>query len=198
VHWKDVARLMHFRGVIQGTAQGAGNTAVSGLTLRQIMRDVQVVPETKLAVELLQEFQERRRQMAIVVDEFGSTLGLVTAEDVLEQVVGELEDEFDVGRTLPVPSPEGGLLLDGSASLRDLVTQLHWKLPREAGVETLAGLLLARLGHLPAPGEQVEIAGRRFTVVGVDRRRIAKVRVEEMAAKAGAEKQGVAANGVGR
>jgi CBS domain containing-hemolysin-like protein len=118
-----------------------------------------------------------------VVDEFGSTLGLVTAEDVLEQVVGELEDEFDTGRTLPIVSPEGGLLLDGSASLRDLVTQLHWKLPREAGVETLAGLLLTRFGHLPAPGEQVEIAGRRFTVMEVDRRRIAKVRVEELPAR---------------
>ena len=93
VHSMDVARLMHFRSV----AQSMGNTAESGLTLRQVMRDVQVVPETKLAVELLREFQERRRQIAIVVDEFGSTLGMVTAEDVLEQVVGELEDEFDTG-----------------------------------------------------------------------------------------------------
>ena len=101
------------------------------MTLRQVMRDVLVVPETKLAVELLQEFKDRRRQIAIVVDEFGSTLGLVTAEDVLEQVVGELEDEFDTGRNLPLPAAGGGLLLDGSASLRDLVTQLHWKFPRE-------------------------------------------------------------------
>jgi CBS domain containing-hemolysin-like protein len=72
------------------------------------------------------------------------------------------------------------VLLDGNASLRDLVTQLHWKLPREAGVETLAGLLLTRLGHIPATGENVEIDGRRFTVVEVDRRRISKVRVEEL------------------
>jgi putative hemolysin len=176
VHSMDVARLMHFRSV----AQSMGNTAESGLTLRQVMRDVQVVPETKLAVELLREFQERRRQIAVVVDEFGSTLGMVTAEDVLEQVVGELEDEFDTGRVLPLAAPGGGIFLDGSASLRDLVTQLHWKLPREAGVETLAGLLLTRLGHLPAPGESVDIGGRRFTVVEVDRRRISKVRVEEL------------------
>jgi CBS domain containing-hemolysin-like protein len=182
VHAMDVARLMHFRSVTQGTAQG--NTTASGLTLRQIMRDVAMVPETKPAVDLLREFQERHQQIAIVVDEFGSTLGLVTAEDVLEQVVGELEDEFDTARAKPVASPEGGLLLDGSASLRDLVTQLHWRLPREAGVETLAGLLLARLGHLPTPGEQVEMAGRRFTIVAVDRRRIAKVRVEELPARA--------------
>lgn len=176
VHAMDVARLMHFRSV----AQSMGNTAESGLTLRQVMRDVQVIPETKLAVELLKEFQERRRQLAIVVDEFGSTLGMVTAEDVLEQIVGELEDEFDTGRVLPLAAPGGGLLLDGNASLRDLVTQLHWRLPRAAGVETLAGLLLTRLGHIPAPGESVEIGGRRFTVVEVDRRRIAKVRVQEL------------------
>jgi CBS domain containing-hemolysin-like protein len=175
MHAMDVARLMHFRSV----AQSMGNTAESGLTVRQVMRDVLVVPETKLAVELLREFQERRRQIAVVVDEFGSTLGMVTAEDILEQVVGELEDEFDIAKVLPLAAPGGGVLLDGSASLRDLVTQLHWKLPREAGVETLAGLLLTRLGHLPAPGESVEIDGRRFTVVEVDRRRISKVRVEE-------------------
>ena len=191
VHAMDVARLMHFRSV----AQGMGNTAESGLTLRQVMRDVQVVPETKLAVELLREFQERRRQIAIVVDEFGSTLGLVTAEDVLEQVVGELEDEFDTARVLPLAAPEGGVLLDGSAGLRDLVTQLHWRLPRRAGVETLAGLLLARLGHLPAPGESVEIHGRRFTVVEVDRRRIAKVRVEELKSAKESRSEEVAVKG---
>jgi CBS domain containing-hemolysin-like protein len=189
VHAMDMARLMHFRSV----AQGMGNTAESGLTLRQVMRDVQVVPETKLAVELLREFQERRRQIAIVVDEFGSTLGLVTAEDVLEQVVGELEDEFDTARVLPLAAPGGGVLLDGSASLRDLVTQLHWKLPREAGVETLAGLLLSRLGHLPEAGESAEINGRRFTVVEVDRRRISKVRVEELGVASGAARSDVAA-----
>ncbi len=112
VYSKDVARLMHFRGL----TQGAGNRRPSGLELRQVMRDVLVVPETKPAVELLQEFQERRRQIAIVVDEFGSTLGLVTAEDVLEQVVGELEDEFDTERKAPLPVAGGGMLLDGSVT----------------------------------------------------------------------------------
>lgn len=171
---KDIARLMHFRSV----AQGLGSLGASGITLRQVMRDVLLVPETKHAVELLREFQERRRQIAIVVDEFGSTLGLVTAEDVLEQVVGELEDEFDTGRNLPVPAVGGGLLLDGSASLRDLVTQLHWKFPRAYGVETLAGFLLLKLGHIPQEGEQVEFNGRRFQVVKMAGQRIAQVRVD--------------------
>ena len=171
---KDIARLMHFRSV----AQGLGSLGASGITLRQVMRDVLLVPETKRAVELLQEFQNRRRQIAIVVDEFGSTLGLITAEDVLEQVVGELDDEFDTVRSLPVSAVGGGLLLEGSASLRDLVTQLHWKFPRAYGVETLAGFLLVKLGHIPTEGEQVDFNARRFMVVNMIDQRIAQVRVD--------------------
>jgi len=178
VYSKDVARLMHFRAI----TQGLGSKGPSGTTVRQIMRDVLVVPETKLALELLQEFQERRRHIAIVVDEFGSTLGLVTTEDVLEQVVGEVEDEFDTGRNLPMADASGGILLDGSASLRDLVTQLRWKLPREAGVETLAGFLLSRLGHIPNAGESVDFGTRRFTVMEMDGKRIARVRVDMISA----------------
>ena len=174
VYSKDISRLMHFRGV----SVGIGNRKPSEVTLRQVMRDVLVVPETKPAVELLQEFQERRRQIAIVVDEFGSTLGLVTAEDVLEQVVGELEDEFDMAKALPMAAAGGGLLLDGSSSLRDLVTQMRWKLPREAGVETLAGFLLNILGHIPVRGEFVEYGGRRFSVEEMDGNRISRVRVD--------------------
>lgn len=179
---KDIARLIHFRSVAGGMgsqgAAGITSRITSGITLSQVMRDVLVVPETKLAVELLQEFKDRRRQIAIVVDEFGSTLGLITAEDVLEQVVGELEDEFDVGRNLPLPAAGGGLLLDGSASLRDLVTQLHWKFPRAYGVETLAGFLLVELGHIPAVGEAVDFNGRRFEILKMDGQRIAQVRVD--------------------
>ena len=176
VYSKDVSRLMHFRSV----SQGLGGKERSGLTLQQVMRDVLVVPETKLAVELLQEFQERRHHLAIVVDEYGSTVGLVTSEDALEQIVGELEDEFDVGSRIPVPAADGGLLLDGSATLRDLATQLRWKLPREAGVETLAGLLLAKLGHIPVAGETVEFAHRRFIIAEMSGKRIARVRIEEL------------------
>jgi CBS domain containing-hemolysin-like protein len=176
---KDVARLMHFRSI----AQGLDGRGTSGITLRQVMREVLLVPETKLAVELLQEFQERRRQIAIVVDEFGSTLGLVTAEDILEQVVGELEDEFDTGSSLPLPASGGGLLLEGNTSLRDLVTQLRWRFPREYGVETLAGFLLVQLGHIPLVGETVEYDGRRFEIVRMEGQRIAQVRVDPVVAE---------------
>ena len=177
VYSKDISRLMHFRAV----ALGLGGAVDAGLTLRQVMRDVFVVPETKLAVELLQEFQERRRQIAVVVDEFGSTVGIVTAEDVLEQVVGEMEDEFDIASRTADFNAAGVMSMDGSTTLRDLGTQLHWTFPREAGVETLAGFLLTQLGHLPVAGESVEYKGRRLVVAEMAGRRISRVRVETIA-----------------
>ena len=176
VYSKDISRLMHLRAV----ALGLGGAVDSGQTLRQVMRDVLVVPETKLAVEVLQEFQERRRQIAVVVDEFGSTVGIVTAEDVLEQVVGELEDEFDIAARTTDYSAAGVMSLDGSTTLRDLGTQLGWTFPREAGVETLAGFLLAQLGHLPEAGESVQYGDRRYVVAEMAGRRIARVRVEAL------------------
>ena len=188
VQSKDVARLMHFRAI-------GSSRAPSGVTLRQVMREALMVPETKPAVEMLEEFKERRRLMAVVVDEYGSTLGVVTAEDVLEQVVGELEDEFDVGRQLaPIGSGEA-MVLDGSVSLRDLVTQLRWKLPREAGVETLAGLVLWKLGHIPEAGESVVVGPQRFTVAEMEGKRIARVRVQAAAAADGAGTQTALAGG---
>src|SRR3984957_7171794 len=138
VYSKDISRLMHFRTV----ALSMGGKGESGLTIRNVMRELTVVPETKLAIELLQEFQESRRHIAVAVDEFGSTVGIVTAEDILEPTVGELDDEFDIARPAFLSTP-GGMSIDGSPPLRDLGTQLHWAFPREAGVETLAGFLLA-------------------------------------------------------
>jgi putative hemolysin len=174
VYSKDVSRLMHFRSV----ALSLGGKGESGLTLRQVMRELDVVPETKLAIELLQEFQERRRHIAIVVDEFGSTVGLVTAEDALEQIVGELDDEFDIAARSTLFSTAGVMSLDGSATLRDLGTQLHWSFPRETGVETLAGFLLAHLGHIPVAGESVVYEGRRYTIAEMAGHRVSRVNVE--------------------
>jgi putative hemolysin len=168
---KDLARLMHFRA----TAMGSGDL---GLTVRGVMREALFVPETKLAVDLLQEFQERRRQVAVVVDEFGTTVGLVTAEDALEQLVGELEDEFDVGPVLMVNGATGAMTLDGTTTLRDLTTRLGWTFPRQAGIETLAGFLLREFGHLPEAGEQAEYGGRLFEVTEMAGRRISRVKVE--------------------
>lgn len=150
------------------------------LRLSQVMRDVLVVPETKTALDLILEFQQRRRQMAIVVDEYGSTVGVVTAEDAIEQLTGELEDEFDDPARPLITNAKGVLLLDGSVNLRDLETQMQWRLPREGGVETLAGFLLMRLGHIPKPGESVDFEARRLTVMEMEGRRISKIRIDSL------------------
>ncbi len=176
VYSKDISRLMHFRA---SATTRFGVVPFSEMRLRQVMREVLVVPETKPVLDLLHEFQQRRRHIAIVVDEFGSTVGLVSVEDALEQLVGELEDEFDVGART-VLATAGGMVLDGSVSLRDLETQMHWKLPRDGGVETLAGFLLTRLGKIPQGGESIDFDGRRMTVLEMAGRRIGKVRVEQL------------------
>jgi len=170
---KDLARLIYFR-----PAAGHGAAPFVELKLMQVMRDVLVVPETKSVLDLIRDFQQRRRHMAIVVDEYGSTVGLVTAEDAIEQLTGELEDEFDSPALPVLTTASGALLMDGGVNLRDLETQMQWRLPREGGVETLAGFVLMRLGHIPREGESVIFEDRRLTVVEMDARRIARVRVE--------------------
>jgi len=188
VYSKTLARLMYFRPAPE--AAGAASDALESknprpattpfveLKLGQVMRDVLVVPETRSVLDLIRDFQQRRRHMAIVVDEYGSTVGLVTAEDAIEQLTGELEDEFDSPAVPVLTTASGALLMDGGVNLRDLETQMKWRLPREGGVETLAGFVLMRLGHIPEPGESIVYDGRRLTVVEMEARRIAKIRVE--------------------
>ena len=179
VYSKDVSRLVHFE---LGRAS-SGQDRSRGLQLGQIMRDILVVPETKPVLDLLHEFQERRRHLAIVVDEHGSTVGLVTVEDALEQLVGEMEDEFDVGLRRAARMPAEAFYLDGGVNLRDLETQMHWYLPRDGGVETLAGFLLAQLGHIPEAGESVDFEGRRYTIAEMSGHRISRVRIEPVPSK---------------
>ena len=175
VYSKDLARLMHFRMTAQTRFARA---PFSELRLGQVMHDVLVVPETKPVLDLLTEFQQRRRHIAIVVDEYGSTVGLVTVEDAIEQIIGEVEDEFDIGPRTALHTATGAVVLDGGVNLRDLETQMNWRLPRDGGVETLAGFLLTRLGKIPSGGETVDYMGRRFTVLEMSGLRISKVRVE--------------------
>jgi CBS domain containing-hemolysin-like protein len=175
VYAKDLARLMHFRRTA-GTRSSAA--PILELRLSQIMRDVLMVPETKPVLDLIREFQQRRRQMAIVVDEYGSTVGLVTVEDAIEQLTGELDDEFDDPARPVLTTASGALLLEGSVNLRDLETQMQWRLPRDGGVETLAGFLLMRLGKIPKGGESIVFENRRMTVTEMEGRRIRQIRVE--------------------
>ena len=176
---KDLSRFMQLR--LSGRSRPM--PAEMTLRVRHIMRDVLVVPETKPVIDLLEEFRQRKRHLAIVVDEFGSIAGLVTVEDVLEQIVGEIEDEFDVS-VQPRLMETGALILDGGANIRDLESHLHIRLPRDEGFETLGGFVMWRLGRLPHTGDVVEFEGKRYTVLQMQDRRVLQVKVESLTAAA--------------
>jgi CBS domain containing-hemolysin-like protein len=178
LYYKDLMRWMRLK--LSNPSQPAA-ARISRMQISQIMHDVLVVPETKALAELLAEFKERRRHLAVVVDEFGSTAGVITVEDILEQLVGNLEDEFDVAPPEPKLEDESVLVLEGSANSRDLETEYGLILPRDAGFETLAGFVLARLQKIPTLRESFEYDGRRYTVEEMEGHRIARVRVEKVA-----------------
>ena len=113
--------------------------------LKSLLRDVLIVPESKPASELLLEFRARRTGLAMVVDEFGSILGLVTLEDILEQMVGEIHDEFDVVER-PLVLPDGSMIFDAAMKMRDMETQYNIALPEDPAYETVGGFVLNRLG----------------------------------------------------
>jgi putative hemolysin len=171
---KDVSRLMHVK-LTKGQMQAA---MASSLRVKHIMRDVLFVPETKPVSELLLEFKQRRRHLAVVVDEFGSTAGVVTVEDALEQIVGEIEDEFDVAEQPALAMGATTFVLDGAENIRDLEVHHQLALPRDEGFETLAGFVLAQLQRIPKVGDSFVFDGRRFTVLQMEDHRIAKVKVE--------------------
>ncbi|PYX36579.1 MAG: HlyC/CorC family transporter [Acidobacteria bacterium] len=177
---KDLMRWMRLRLTLNANHPIAER--IAKMQISRIMRNVLVIPETKVLTDLLQEFKERKRHLAVVVDEYGSTAGVITVEDVVEQLVGEIEDEFDV---IPPDQPvlEGSniLLLEGSTNIRDLESQYQLSLPRDAGFETLAGFMFANLQKIPHPGDSFDFEGRRFTVEDMDGHRIAKVRIENLA-----------------
>jgi putative hemolysin len=147
--------------------------------IRRVVREILIVPEGKSAAELLQEMRARRIGMAVVVDEFGSILGLVTLEDVLEQMVGEIHDEFDVVER-PLTLADGAIVFDASLNLRDLESQHQITLPEDPAYATLGGFVLSELGFIPRGGESFEFQGYRFTVLEMDRRRVARVKIERI------------------
>ena len=148
--------------------------------LRRLLHRPMIVPETMSLAQMLEEARSRHAQIALVVDEFGTFVGLVTLEDVLEQIVGEIEDEYDLVRDTPEPDSDAVLELDGSLSLRELPDDYGLELPRGEGYETLAGFVLDRLGAVPSGNETFVFENRRYTVLAMEGRRVARVRIERL------------------
>jgi putative hemolysin len=156
-----------------------------------VLREVLIVPETKPASELLPELRARHVGMAMVVDEFGSILGLVTLEDILEQVVGEIHDEFDVVEQ-PLTLADGAVVFDAALNVRDLDTQYNISLPEDPAYATVGGFVLAQLGFIPKGGETFEYGGWRFTVAEMDGKRVARVKIQRIHPPAEPAKDGAA------
>jgi CBS domain containing-hemolysin-like protein len=178
VHYKDLMRVWDERRFAHDRRRTA-----RPFRLRRFVRKPLVVPETKPLNQLIDEFRINHTHMALVVDEFGTVTGLVTLEDVLEQVFGDIGDEHDVVRPTP-DYQERALELEGNTTIRDLETRYNVVLPSEVGFETLAGFLLFQFGHIPRVKESVEYGGRRFTVTQMERNRIAMVLIEKLEPKA--------------
>jgi putative hemolysin len=150
--------------------------------LRRLLHEALIVPESKPANELLTELRSRHSGMAFVVDEFGSILGLATLEDLLEQVIGEIHDEFDVvEKPLIVgQGADAAMIFDASLGVRDMATEYNIVLPEDPGYATVGGFVLAQLGFIPRGGESFDHEGYRFTVVEMDRRRIARIKIQRL------------------
>ena len=146
----------------------------------QLLRPAYVVPEGKRVADLLRELQVKRVQSAIVVDEYGGTAGLVTIEDLLEEIVGEIRDEYDDESEPIVDEGNGTFVFLATVSVGDMVEQLGVAVERE-GFETVGGYLLSRLGRVPTVGETVEVDELVVEVLEAERRRVRKVRVTRRA-----------------
>lgn len=151
------------------------------LVLKDFMRQPYFVPEAKKVNELLREFQRNRSHMAIVVDEYGGTAGLVTMEDLIEEIVGEIEDEHDrEGRK--IEHLEGReVLVDARIDIGELNEELGVSFPEQEGVETLAGFIISLLGRVPPVGEIIEHERLKIRVVEATKRRVGKVRISGIA-----------------
>jgi putative hemolysin len=148
--------------------------------IAELRREAYFVPEAKKADDLLTEMQARHVQMAIVVDEYGGTAGLVTLEDIVEEIVGEIRDEYDTAEEMPYHElGHGEYLFRGRVDLDDLNLIMGSKLPKESS-ETLGGFIYGKLGRVPMIGEVVESGGLRLVVDQVAGRRIRKVRVSRV------------------
>jgi CBS domain containing-hemolysin-like protein len=169
VYAKDVLRRLHL-----GEPGGPWD---------DLLRAPYFVPELKQVDALLRELQEAKVHLAIVVDEYGATAGLVTIEDILEEIVGEIIDEYDREETFVEQLPTGGMRIDARLPVDELEHLLTCELPDEEW-DTVGGLLFGMLGHVPVPGEHVEIDGLRLTAERVQGRRIAKVLVDRLAVPA--------------
>lgn len=168
----DIRGILYVKDFLNALAKGS-------VDIRKLMKPPFFIPETLKISNLLREMQRKRVHMALVIDEYGGVSGLVTMEDLLEEIVGEIRDEYDVES--PVIQLGGGILLvDASISIRDLKEDHHIDIPESTEYETLSGFLLTTLQKIPKVGAVVDIEGKRITISEMVGQRISKVKLEKL------------------
>ena len=178
--WRDdednIIGVLHARDLLQ--ALGSPGTSTDDIDVAPLLRPPWFVPETRPVGEQLNAFRARRQHFALVVDEYGAVMGLVTLEDILEEIVGDIEDEHDRRMAPGIRrDPSGGWRVDGAVTVRDLNRELGLELP-EDDAATVAGLVIAEAQHIPDPGEVFRIDGFRFEVLRRAGARLAQLRVQ--------------------
>ena len=166
-----VVGIVHVKDALQAIRSGGAKS------IADLAREAYFVPETKKVSELLREFQRRHLWMAIVVDEYGGVSGLVTVEDLLEEIVGEISDEHEDEREPVTRADDHAFSVSGKANI-EVIRDLFGRGPEEEEFTTIGGFLASRLGHIPRPGESHREFDLKFTVEEADRRRVYRVRVE--------------------
>jgi putative hemolysin len=168
--YDDVIGFVHTRDLLDN------RSGEDARRVGEVCRPVKFLPISKMVLSALSEMRKDRAHLAIVVDEYGGTAGIVTLEDLVEELIGDIQDEYDEEASHPRQLHGGELEVDGLLNLDEFAEQTGLELP-EGPYETVAGYLLAALGHLPVDGESAEVGGRKLTVTQLDGRRISRLRV---------------------
>jgi len=169
LHVKDLLRAL-------GEAETLGKNALLPQLVQNIASDAYFIPETTLLFDQLQAFRTRREHFAVVVDEYGDFRGIVTLEDILEEIVGDIDDEHDIGLAGLSAQADGSWLVDGNVTIRDLNRALGWHLPDE-DASTLAGLVLFESRTIPSPGQEFRFHDIRFRIVKREGNRLTSLRL---------------------
>jgi CBS domain containing-hemolysin-like protein len=172
----NIIGILYVKDLFRRLARGEKDVQI-----RPYLRPAQFVPESKKIDDLLREMQKEKIHIAIVVDEYGGTSGLVTIEDLVEEIVGEIRDEYDVEQEMVLPVSESEALMDARVPFEEVREAFALDLQSSENYDTLGGFIVAQLGRFPKAGETIEAGGARFVVETVEGRRIRRVRVVKQA-----------------
>jgi Mg2+/Co2+ transporter CorB len=180
--WKDtqenIIGILHAKDLLHALRTVNGDA--SKLDLTKIVRPPWFVPEVRPLSEQLKAFRRRKTPFALVVDEYGEMMGIVTLEDILEEIVGDITDEHDVAVPGVRPQPDGSVNVDGAVPIRDLNRVMDWNLPDEEAT-TIAGLVIHEARLIPEPGQSFTFHGFRFRVLRRERNRLTALRITPVA-----------------